>query len=114
MAAKGLITLVELRAKLASLEESRKIAQRDLAALRDQGERIEAMDRDKEAVLTHYAALSPMMLDGLDPEERHRLYHKLKLKVTLRLDAPSEASYAFTPDLAPLDHGEGALLETTR
>ncbi len=113
MAAEGLIAFGELRAKLASLEETRKIAERELAALKDQGERIEAMERDKEAVLTHYAALSPVMLDELGPEERHRLYRILKLKVTLRPDAPPEASYALTPDLAPLDPGEGALLETT-
>jgi hypothetical protein len=59
-------------------------------------------------------ALAPEALESLTPEERHGLHKILKLEVTLRPDGPPEVSYAFIPDLAPLEVGEYAPLETTR
>jgi site-specific DNA recombinase len=80
MAADGLITFDELRAKLAALEETRETAERELAALKGRKERMEALERDKDVVLEHYAALAPEALDHLTPEERHHLYKMLRLK----------------------------------
>jgi hypothetical protein len=59
MAAEGLIAFDELRAKLAGLEETRETAERELAAVKGQRESIERMERDKDAVLEHYAPLAP-------------------------------------------------------
>jgi hypothetical protein len=81
MVAEGLITFDELRAKLAALEETREIAERELAALKGQSESLEQMERDKDAVLEHYVILAPEALDSLDPEERRRLYNMLRLRV---------------------------------
>lgn len=81
MAAEGLITFDELRDKLATLEETRETAEGELAALKGRKESIEALERDKDAVLEHYAALAPEALDYLTPEERHHLYKMLRLKV---------------------------------
>lgn len=114
LAAEGIMGRDELKTKLATLDETRKTAERELAALKDNERRIEMMERDKEAVLEHYAALSPAALDELHPEERHRLYGILKLEVTLCPDAPPEASYALIPDIAPLEQEQYALLEATR
>jgi site-specific DNA recombinase len=81
--AEGLITLDELRAKLSSLEETRTIAQRELEALRGRRERIEELERNKEAILEHYARIAPEALDSLIPEERHHLYGMLGLEVVI-------------------------------
>ena len=51
MAAEGLSTLEELRAKLNSLEETRKVARTELDALASRSERVAAIERDAEAVL---------------------------------------------------------------
>jgi hypothetical protein len=58
MAAEELITLDELRARLAELGEMRETAERELAALRDRAERIQELERDAEAILESYARLT--------------------------------------------------------
>lgn len=67
MAAEGLITFDELRTKLAALEETREVAERELAAVRGYKESIERLERDKDAVLEHHATLAPEALDELTP-----------------------------------------------
>src|SRR5215212_6940556 len=81
LAAKGRITDEELDEELAALEEMRLTAERELEALRGYKERLEQMERDRDAVLEHYAALAPEALDSLSSEERHHLYKMLRLKV---------------------------------
>jgi hypothetical protein len=58
LAAKGRITDEEL----APLEATRQTAERELAALRQHAERVEQMERDRDAVLEHYASLAPEAL----------------------------------------------------
>jgi hypothetical protein len=79
MAAEGLIAFDELRTKLADLEETRETAERELTALKGQRESLEQMERDKDAVLEHYAALAPEALDALTPEQRYGLYKMLRM-----------------------------------
>jgi flagellar motility protein MotE (MotC chaperone) len=93
--AEGLITLDELRSKLAVLEETRDTARRELAALKEHGERIEHLEQDANALLEHYASMVPEALDGLTPEERHRVYKMMRLKVTMYADGLAEVSGAF-------------------
>jgi hypothetical protein len=45
-------------------------------------ERLQEMQRDKEALMAHYAAHTPEALDVLKPEERHQLYRMFRLTVT--------------------------------
>ncbi len=107
MAAEGLVTLDELRAKLAGLEEARTTAERELEALRSRREKLEAMEQDKEAVLETYARMAPEALDSLTPEERHQFYKMLRLRVVVQPDDAIELSGAFTD-------GQGVCtLETT-
>ena len=86
LAADGILSRDELEAKLARLEESRETAEKELEALRTRQEKIQDLQRDKDALLDHYAALAPGALDSLAPEERHRLYGMLRLKIVARLD----------------------------
>ncbi len=99
--AEGLITLDELRAKLSSLEEARTTAQRELEALRGRRERIEELERDKEAILEHYARIAPEALDSLAPEERHHLYRMLGLEVVVH-PAPAPLEVILPCREAPL------------
>jgi site-specific DNA recombinase len=102
IAAEGLITFDELRAKLAELEETRETAERELAALDGMRESIEQMERDKDAVLDHYAALAPKALDELTSEERHGLYKMLRLVVFAYPDRSLEADWEWE---FPSNHG---------
>ncbi len=64
-------------------------------------EAIAKLERDKESLLEHYAAIAPEALDSLAPEERHQLYKMLRLEVVVRLDANLEVKGVF---------GEGLLV----
>ena len=93
--AEGLITLDELRMKLASLEETRTVALRELGTLRSRRERIEQLEYDADTLLEHYARMVPEALDALTSEERHRVYKMLRLKVLIHADGPTEVTGVF-------------------
>jgi len=82
MAAEGLITLEELREKLADLDELRQTAERELRAIEGRKDALRQLERDRDALVEHYATMAPEALDSLTPEERHRLYEILRLRVT--------------------------------
>jgi chromosome segregation ATPase len=86
MAAKGLTTLEELRMKLNVLEETRKVVRAELDALASRSERVAAIERDAEAVVRDYIGLMPEALRTMAPEERHRVYKMLRLKVLVYPD----------------------------
>jgi hypothetical protein len=92
--AEGLLTLDELRAKLAALEETRETAERELAVLKRHQEHIKELERDVKALLEHYAMLVPEVLDNLTPEERHNVYKMMQLKVSLRPGGIPAATWA--------------------
>ncbi len=95
LAARGSITDRELDAELAELEETRTTAEHELATLQNRREAIEALERDRDALLEHYAALAPEALESLTPEERHHLYRMLRLEVVVRPDTDLEVSGVF-------------------
>ena len=95
MAAEGLITLEELRAKLNALEETRKVARTELDALASRSERVAAIERDAKAVLRDYAGLMPEALGALASEERHRVYKMLRLKVLVYPNGGGELTGVF-------------------
>jgi site-specific DNA recombinase len=84
LAADGLMAREELRAKLATVEETRETARRELAGLQEQRQSLAQLEHDKEALLAHYEAITPAALRDLDPEERSRFYKLLGAKVTAR------------------------------
>jgi hypothetical protein len=97
LAAKGRIADKELDEELAALEETRQTAERELGALRQHEKRVEEMERDRDAVLEHYAALAPEALDSLISEERHQLYKMLRLKVLVAKSGDLELEMAGVP-----------------
>ena len=60
------------------------------------------MERDKDVLLESYAQAAPEALDGLTPEQRHRVYGMLGLKATITPDGTLEVSGKFS--------GEGDVL----
>ncbi len=94
------MTLDELAEALEGLEETRQTAEHELAALHGHREALENLERDKEALLEHYARIAPKALDALTPEERHRLYRMLRLNVSVRPDTTLEVSGVFGEEMA--------------
>jgi site-specific DNA recombinase len=80
-AAKGLMTLDELEGRLKEIEETRETARAELAVLEDGRRRLEELERDGEALMDRYVGAVPEALENLLPEERHRVYKMLRLKV---------------------------------
>ncbi|MDQ5830506.1 MAG: hypothetical protein M3324_11760, partial [Actinomycetota bacterium] len=89
-AAKGLMTLDELAARLRELEGTRRAAELELAILEDRRETMEQLERDKDLLLDHYAPMAPEALRSLAPEERHQVYKMLRLKVIAHLSGDVE------------------------
>ncbi len=79
----------ELRERLGELEDARRLALTELEALAAHEERVKGLERDRDALLKSYAEAVPGALDGLEPEERNKLYRMLRLEVT-----PSNGGYA--------------------
>jgi DNA repair exonuclease SbcCD ATPase subunit len=86
------VGLDELRKKLGEIEETRKVAERELKRLRNLAAQITALEQDKEALLESYASMVPEDLDALSSEERHRVYKMLRLEVIAQLDGTYKAS----------------------
>jgi hypothetical protein len=73
------------------------VAEQELEALRQHKERVEEMERDRDAVLEHYTALAPEALDSLTTEERHQLYKMLRLKVFVAKSGDLVIEFAGVP-----------------
>ena len=97
MAADDLISFEDLRARLVELDETRKTAERELAALRDHEKRILELERDRDTLLDSMEAAAPEMLDSLTPEQRHQWYKLLQLVVEIKKDGTLEISWAGDP-----------------
>lgn len=102
MAAEDLISFEELRSKLAELEETRKTAEHELAALKGHEEHVRGLERDRDAVVGSLEAQAPEALDSLTPEERHQWYKMLRLRVDVRGDGVPEVSWAGGPAGEPV------------
>ncbi|MBA2510421.1 MAG: recombinase zinc beta ribbon domain-containing protein [Rubrobacteraceae bacterium] len=93
--AAGLMTLGELGSKLESLEETRRLARAELAALQARVARTEELERDRDALLESWANALPEALDGLTGQERNKVYKMLRLEVT-----PTAEGFGVTGALA--------------
>jgi hypothetical protein len=83
-----------LRVKLAELEASRAKAQRELEAISYRRERLERLEKEAEEVMRSYAGTLPQNLRSLEPQERHDVYHLLRLQVMAYPDGTLLASGA--------------------
>jgi hypothetical protein len=95
MAAEGLITLDELRNKLAELDDLRKTAERELRAIEGRKDVLRQLEEDRDSLIEHYANMAPEALDSLTPEERHQLYKILRLRVMAAADRSLTAEGMF-------------------
>jgi hypothetical protein len=107
--AEGLITLDELRTKLAALEETRAVALKELNASRARREQLERLEHDADALLEHYAEMIPEALDDLTPEERRDVYKMMRLKVIVFSDGSVEVTGVFG---GPLELGAFRSMKT--
>jgi len=80
--AAGLMTLDELGCKLGELDSTLRLASAELGRLRERRERVEELERDRDAVIESYAGMLPDALDALSGEERRMLYGMLRLETT--------------------------------
>ena len=80
-AAEGLLGLDKLREKLADLDRRRATVENELEALKGRREELERLERDRDAVVSHYAGLAPEVLESLGPKERHQFYGILGIRV---------------------------------
>ena len=86
MAARGLMTLDELGARLDGLEASRGTALHELEAARGRLEGAEDLERDRDALLEAHAGAPPGSLESLPPEGRRAVYRALRLAVRVGAD----------------------------
>jgi len=88
--AADVMTLADLKARLAELEQERLIAERELESLRLREQDIADLERDRDALLETYAGASEEALDSLTPEQRHNLYKSLRIGVLAPADGSTE------------------------
>jgi hypothetical protein len=93
--AEGIIGLDDLKARLAELDDARTTAEQAIAILEGRIEHVRSLEEDRDAVLADLEAMAPKVLDCLDPEERHRFYKMLRLRVRLWPDRSLEITGAF-------------------
>src|SRR5919199_2844501 len=106
-AAEGLMSLENLREKLATLEERQQAVERELEALKGRSQELEQLERDRDAVLGYYAQLAPHAMEDLEPEERHHLYKMLGLKVWVNKDGEAWAEMPIRPNATRLEDDPG-------
>ena len=92
-AAKCYMTFDELGAALSGLEETYKGAERELQIVRNRLERVEQLERDKDALCEDYFGVAPDALDSLAPEERHDFYKRVRLRVVICPNCDLEISW---------------------
>jgi site-specific DNA recombinase len=88
--AADVMTLADLKARLAELEQECQIAERELESLRLREQDIADLEHDRDALLESYAGASEDALDALTPEQRHNLYKSLRIGVLAHADGGTE------------------------
>src|SRR5829696_7935769 len=97
--AEGIIGLDDLKARLAELDDAHATAEQEIAALEGRLEHVRTLEQDRQAILANLEAMAPKVLDCLDPEECHRFYKMLRLRVRLWPDRSLEITGAFPEPL---------------
>jgi hypothetical protein len=74
------------RLEAGELESTSRMAEAEIAALAAHEERVEELERDRDALLEFYAGAVHEALDQLHGERRNRIYRMLRLEITPRPD----------------------------
>jgi site-specific DNA recombinase len=107
LAAKDLMTFEELGVRLEELEDTRRVARRELETLEEKQTELRDLEQDVAALLTAYTEEVPRKLDNLSPEERHHVYKVLRLGCVLRPQGPPELTGVFVADGFKVRENEG-------
>jgi hypothetical protein len=99
MAARSLITLDELGARLEDLDSERETAERGLALIRARSERLEDLERDAETLIDSYSKALPEVLGAADSQERSRVYKMLRLRALANSKSEVELEGVLAKDL---------------
>jgi site-specific DNA recombinase len=110
LAAKGRLTDEELDEVLAELEDARDTAEKELRAVRARRDVLEALERDRDALLESYARMTPAELDTLSPEERHHVYKMLRITVEVSPDGSLEVTGVLGDSFVSEHQDEGVVL----
>ena len=102
MAAEGLVTLAEPRAKLGEPEDARRIAEAEAKTLRHRADRARDLEPDKETLLSTYAELAPEQPDALTSDERRRVHGMLRLRWEASADGTPEGRGLLSENLGVL------------
>jgi hypothetical protein len=86
MTARGLMTFDELGAKLEELANTREVALQELEAIRDRRAGVTGLEQVRDDIVGTYVSSPSDVLESLEAEERHRIYHMLRLKVLAGAD----------------------------
>ena len=78
--------MLPVRERLGELEETTKRAQSELEAISLRQQRLEELQRDADDLVHQYATIVPEALEVIPPEEKHRIYKTLKMKVLLNTE----------------------------
>jgi len=97
LAIEGLLGREELKAKLASIEDTREAVLREFAVTERRQERMAKLEADRDTLLEYYAGQVPNVLDSLTPEERHRVYRLLSLRILAHMDGMLDVGGRLTP-----------------
>jgi Recombinase zinc beta ribbon domain len=101
--AAGLMTLDELSARLAELENARLLAEWELSKLRNVQEKIRTLEHDAGALLASYEHTAPEEIDALSAKERHHVYKIIWLEVLAHPDGALEAIGDVPHDVSTLN-----------
>jgi hypothetical protein len=94
------LSLEDLKARLAEIEELEDIARRELWNLKGTQDRIAELERDRDTLLEYYVGSSPEALDSLTPEQKHQVYKMLRLRVVANEDSTAALDADALPTLA--------------
>jgi hypothetical protein len=86
------MTLDELEERLREIGETRETARAELAALESSRRPLVELEHEQETLMERYAGVVPEGLENLVPEERHRVYKMLRLRVLAYPDAHLQVS----------------------
>ncbi|MDQ3863519.1 MAG: recombinase family protein, partial [Actinomycetota bacterium] len=106
----GDITSERFRAKSAELKGARATAQEQLEAYRSRLSRLKDLERGKEELVSHYAALVPQGLDEVSPAEKNQIYNMMNLRVFAHPDDTLIADWGC--NISPLPPGSFRTLGT--
>ena len=97
--AMGLMTFEELGSKLKGLDETRRLAEVEIASLQARDKRAEELEKDRDVLLKSWAGAVPEALDELTGQEKNKIYRMLRLEVT-----PTSEGFAVTGALGSVLH----------